>query len=108
MALVSNRHSAGLAEILPDERVRRRVLESVKGMAPRADAKWTLDLHDSTDTEFAALDVQTIPFVQETLVPAEQREVERVATGDLKNIDFIEHKLTLIYPPTHKELIARA
>ena len=65
-------------------------------MAPRADAKWTLDLHDSTDTEFAALDVQTIPFVQETLVPAEQREVERVVTGDLKNIDFIEHKLTLI------------
>lgn len=105
MALVSNRHSAGLAEILPDERVRRRVLECVKGMAPRADSKWTLDLHDSTNTEFAALDVQTIPFVQETLVPAEQREVERVVTGDLKNIDFIEHKITLIYPPTNKELV---
>ena len=105
MTLVSNRNPNGLAEILPDERVRRRVLESVKGMAPRADAKWTLDLRDSSDTEFASFDVQTIPFVQETLVPAEQREVERVVTGDLKNIDFIEHKLTLIYPPTNKELV---
>lgn len=105
MTLVSKRDPRGLAEILPDERVRRRVLESVKGMAPRADAKWTLDLHDSTDIEFASFDVQTIPFVQETLVPAEQREVEHVVTGDLKNIDFIEHKLTLIYPPTNKELV---
>lgn len=105
MTLISNRSSAGLAEVLPDERVRRRVLESVKGMAPRADAKWTLDLHDSTDTEFASFDVQTIPFVQETLVPAEQREDERVVTGDLTNIDFVGHKLTLIYPPTNKELV---
>ena len=105
MAQVSSRSTTGLAEALPDERIRRRVLESVKGMAPRADAKWTLDLHDSTDTEFASFDVQTIPFVQETLVPPEQREVERVVTGDLKNIDFIEHKLTLIYPPTNKELV---
>lgn len=105
MALVSSRSTTGLAEALPDERIRRRVLESVKGMAPRADAKWTLDLHDSTEAEFASFNVQTIPFVQSTLVPAEQREVERVVTGDLKNIDFIEHKLTLIYPPTNKELI---
>jgi hypothetical protein len=105
MGLISKRNPEGLAEILPDERIRRRVLESVKGMAPRADAKWTLDLHDSTDTEFASFDVQTIPFVQETLVPAERREVERVVTGELKNIDFIEHKLTLIYPPTNKELV---
>ena len=48
--------------------------------------------------------VQTIPFVQDTLVPAAQREASRVVTGELKNIDFIERKLTLIYLPTSKEL----
>lgn len=104
MARVSSRNTTGLSDILPDERIRRRVLESVKGMAPRADAKWTLALHDASDAVFATFDVHTIPFVQETLVPAAQREAARVVTGELKNIDFIEHKLTIIYPPTSKEL----
>jgi hypothetical protein len=104
MTRVSDRSASGLPGILPDERIRRRVLEAVKGMAPRADAKWTLTLHDASNTPFASFDVQTIPFVEETLVPAEQREAARVVTGELKNIDFIEHKLTIIYPPTSKEL----
>ncbi len=104
MARVSNRSATGLTEILPDERIRRRVLEAVKGMAPRADAKWTLALHDSSNATFASFDAQTIPFVQDTLVPAAQREASRVVTGELKNIDFIERKLTIIYPPTSKEL----
>ena len=104
MARISGRSAAGLSEILPDEGIRRRVLEAVKGMAPRADAKWTLALHDQNDVSFASFDIQTIPFVQETLVPAAQREAARVVTGELKNIDFIERKLTIIYPPTSKEL----
>jgi hypothetical protein len=104
MARVSSRSTTGLTEALPDERIRRRVLEAIKGMAPRADAKWTLKLHDSANTEFAYFDVQTIPFVQDTLVPAAQREASRVVTGELKNIDFIERKITIIYPPTSKEL----
>ena len=39
------------------------------------------------------------------LVPAEQREAARVVTGELTNINFVEHKLTIIYPPTSKELV---
>ena len=104
MERVSARNATGLSDALPDERIRRRVLEAVKGMAPRADAKWTLKLHDSTNTAFASFDVQTITFVQDTLVPAAQREASRVVTGELKNIDFIERKITIIYPPTSKEL----
>ena len=104
MERVSNRNATGLTDALPDERIRRRVLEAVKGMSPRADAKWTLSLHDSTNATFASFDGQTIPFVQDTLVPAAQREASRVITGELKNIDFIERKLTIIYLPTSKEL----
>ena len=104
MARVSGRNAQGLTVTLPDEGIRRRVLEAVKGMAPRADAKWTLALHDANDAVFASLNVETIPFVQQTLVPAAQREAARVITGELKNIDFIEHKLTIIYPPTSREL----
>lgn len=104
MARVSSRTTAGLSDVLPDERIRRRILELVKGMAPRAGSNWTLRLHDGENTPFAFFDQDTIPFVQQTLVPDEQRESSRVITGELKNINFIEHKLTIIYPPTSKEL----
>jgi hypothetical protein len=104
MESVSARSSAELATVLPNERIRRRVLEAVKGMAPRADAQWKLNLQDDQEVYFATFDVQTIPFVEETLVPAEQREAARVVTGELKSIDFAERKVTIIYPPTSKEL----
>lgn len=104
MKRVSDRNDIGLEQVLPDERIRRRVLEAVKGMAPRADAKWRLSLHDSNDAPFASFGVDTIPFVQKILVPAEQREAARVVTGELTHINFKERKLTIIYPPTSKEL----
>ena len=101
---VSSRSTAGLATTLPDDRILRRVLESIKGMAPRAGAQWKLKLHDDHDMAFASLDAETIPFVEQTLVPAAQREAARVVTGELKSIDFAERKVTIIYPPTSKEL----
>lgn len=104
MEHVSARSIEGLASALPDDRIRRRVLEAVKGMSPRADASWKLSLHDDQDVSFATFDVETIPFVEETLVPAEQREAARVVTGELKSIDFTERKVTIIYPPTSKEM----
>jgi hypothetical protein len=104
MERVSDRNAVGLEKVLPDERIRRRVLEAVKGMAPRADAKWKLSLHDANNAAFASFTADTIPFVNETLVPAEQREAARVVTGELTHINFKEHKLTIIYPPTSKEL----
>jgi hypothetical protein len=104
MKSVSARNGANLAQLLPSERIRRRVLEAVKGMSPRADAPWKLDLRDGREVTFATFDAQTIPFVEATLVPAEQREAARVVIGELKSIDFAERKVTIIYPPTSKEL----
>lgn len=104
MEYVSARNGTGLTSALPDDRILRRVLEYVKGMSPRADAQWKLSLHDEQDISFATFDVETIPFVEKTLVPVEQREAARVVTGELKSIDFTERKITIIYPPTSKEL----
>ena len=104
MGNVSAKNSSGLTSVLPDDRILRRVLEFVKGMSPRADAQWKLSLNDEQDVSFATFDVETIPFVEKTLVPVEQREAARVVTGELKSIDFAERKITIIYPPTSKEL----
>lgn len=89
---------------LPDLGVRRRVLEAVKGMAPRADAGWTLDIHDSKDAVFATIDSNTAPFVETILVPQEDREASCIVTGELTSIDFTARKVSIIYPPTSKLL----
>lgn len=104
MRHVSSRNAGLLADVLPDHRIRRRILESIKGMAPRSDAGWTLDFHDAENTAFATFDTETIPFVEATLVPPEQREAARVVTGELTSIDFAARKVSIIYPPTSKIL----
>lgn len=93
-----------IATHIPDPGIRRRVLDAIRGMCPRADDRWRLTLHDSADVQFAALDSGAARFVDEVLMPPEQREALRVVTGELKSIDFAEHKVTLIYPPTSREL----
>lgn len=104
MQRVSEGDASGLASVLPDERIRRRVLEVTKGMVPRAGARWTVGLEDAGGVRFATLGQGALPFLTEALVPVEQREAAKVVTGELKNIDFIEHKLTILYPPTGRAL----
>lgn len=101
---VSVHDDAGVAAALPNERIRRRVLESIKAMAPQAEANWKLALHDEADAVFANFDAAIPAFVDSILTTEEQREAGRVITGELKSIDFTERKLTLIYPSTNKEL----
>lgn len=101
---VSEHDTNGVLAELPSPSIRRRVLESIRNMAPGAEARWKLALHDASNHVFATLDSDSIRFVDDTLVPAEQREAARVVTGELKSIDFAEHKVTIIYPPTSKEL----
>ena len=105
MTRVSQHTPSGWSDILPDERILRRILELVRAMAPDAGAGWTVSLHDAEDVAFATFDEDTVRFVQEVLVPADQRQASRVVTGELKSIDFIQRSLTIIYPPTSKELV---
>lgn len=104
MTSVFARDQRALLNALPDQRLLRRVLEAVKGMAPRADAKWRLRLADAAGQPFAEFDPTTIPFIQETIVPQEEREASRIVTGELKSIDFAARKFVIIYPPTDREL----
>lgn len=101
---VARQNAEALHQAMPDPNIQRRVLESIKGMAPSAGAPWRLELQDEQRQPFACLDEKTIPFVETVLVPKEQREAARVVTGELKSIDFAERKVTIIYPPTSKEL----
>ena len=105
MSRISRRSDDGLAATLPDERVRRKVLEAMRAMAPPAGAKWTFNLRDGQGQVFADIDQHTSAFVQSLLLPVVPREDSRVLTGELKRIDFKERTLTIIYLPTKRELI---
>ncbi len=74
-------------------------------MAPGAGANWRLDIRGGDDQSFALFDDKTQPFVQGTLVPAEQREAERTITGELKTINFTQRQFSIVYPPTERELV---
>lgn len=104
MRRISSKDASSLGEVVPDSSILRRVLEAVKGMSPRGDDAWSLQIRDKNDAVFASLDHTAVPFLQETLVPEDQREAERVVTGELKSIDFAARKLTIIYQPTSREL----
>lgn len=92
-------------DALPDTALRRRVLEYVKGMAPSAGADWRFGILDAAGGSLAQFDEKTLPFVQATLVPPEQREAERTITGELKSINFTQRQFSIVFPPTNRELV---
>lgn len=102
---ISTRDTAWMKEVLPDSALLRRVLEYVKGMAPSAGANWKFGILDKAGATLAEFDEKTLPFVQATLVPAEQREAERTITGELKSINFTQRQFSIVYPPTSRELV---
>lgn len=101
---ITSRDSGLIKSALPDERLRHRVLESIRGMTPRAGAKWRLKLWDASDIVFGDLNTESEPFIREAIVPAEERESSQVVTGQPTNIDFIKRTVTIFYPPTRRML----
>lgn len=92
------------AEIIPDAGVRRRVLEAVRGMAPRAGSGWTLGVRLQGDPEPAVLDEDTPAFVQQITRVDEDVTDRRTVTGELQSINFAERKITIVYPVLNRDL----
>lgn len=101
---VYHRQPDALRSSLPDTTFRKRVLEAVKGMAPRAGANWRLEFLAADATNFAAFDTHTGAFIQETMFPAQEREAAQTITGELRSIDFAARKISIIYPVNNKIL----
>lgn len=91
-----------ITDALPDEGLRHRLLESIRGMTPRADAKWSLKLWDAGDTEFGVLDIGSDEIIRSAIIPAAERATSQVVTGVLTNINFTDRVVTIIYPPTQR------
>ena len=94
-----------LRQSLPDSTLRRRVLEYIKGMAPKAGSNWSLDIMGPTGNKIARVTENAHNFIQSVFISVEQRKAERTITGELKSIDFTQRQIKIVYPPTHRELV---
>lgn len=89
---------------LPDVSLRHRLLEAIRGMTPRADAKWSLKLWDAENIEFGELNTGSEAIIRSAIVPPEEQAESQVVTGYLTNINFTKRIVTIIYPPTQREM----
>ena len=101
---ISNRDTVKIKEALPDSRLRKKVLEAMRGMAPSPGIGWKLDLYDSKKQKFATFDDGVQPFIYDISTSQQQREESQTITGELQSIHFSEHKLEIIYPPKNRVL----
>lgn len=101
---IAKRDSKSISVALPDEGLRHRVLEAIRGMTPRADAKWSLKLWDAENVEFGELNTESEAILRAAIVPAEEQATSQVVTGILTNINFTDRVVTIIYPPTKREM----
>jgi hypothetical protein len=104
MVGIQGRDHEGISNILPDGSIRKRVLESIKGMLPEFGSGWRLDLHDSSGVSVASVGDWSTSFIDELTVPAAELAAAQTVTGELRNIDFAARKLTILYPVTRREM----
>jgi hypothetical protein len=101
---ITRRDAVQISAALPDQGLRHRVLEAIRGMTPRADDKWSLKLWDATDVEFGVLNTESESIIREAIVPVAEREASQVVTGQLTNINFTHRIVTIFYLPTKREM----
>lgn len=101
---ITNHDSEAINKAMPDVSLLPRLLEAIRGMAPRADAKWSLKLWDAGNIEFGELNTDSEATIRAAIVPADEQAESQVVTGYLTNINFIKRIVTIIYPPTKREM----
>lgn len=101
---ITNRDSVVIGKAMPDVGLRHRLLEAIRGMTPRADAKWSLKLWDAGSIEFGELNTDSDATIRAAIVPADEQAESQVVTGYLTNINFTNRIVTIFYPPTKREM----
>ncbi|MBI4741204.1 MAG: hypothetical protein HY777_06590 [Betaproteobacteria bacterium] len=101
---ITRRDTAQIGAALPDQGLRHRVLEAIRGMSPRADDKWRLKLWDASNVEFGELNTDSGTIIRDAIVPVAERAASQVVTGQLTNINFTHRVVTIFYPPTKREM----
>ena len=100
---LSNSKLDQIHEILPDSKLRYRVLLEVKKFLPKAESGWKLGFSSLNNSEIIITNKATIE-IDKLLNQDEAEDTVMTVTGELIRIDFDKHIIFLRYPPTHREI----
>jgi hypothetical protein len=99
--LEANEHE--LITLVPDGRLRVRMLECLRSMAPPTGAGYAFEFQNCVGSS-VRLDENTSACIERVLRPVETRQRIHTVTGQLLSISFSEHKLSLLYAPKGRTL----
>lgn len=101
---IQNKDDVSIADALPDGGIRKRVLESIKGILPQYGSSWNLKVKESNGVDVANVGDWSAPFIDALVVPPEELAAAQTVTGELRNINFAARKITILYPVTGREM----
>lgn len=93
----------GLIRLVADSRLRVRMLECLRSMAPPPGAGYAFEFQNCVGRP-VRLDEALSARIETVLRPVEPRQSIRTITGQLLSISFSEHKLSLLYTPKGRTL----
>lgn len=92
-----------LVSLVPDGRLRVKMLDCLRGMAPPPGAGYAYELQNSVGDP-VRIDEVLSARVEEVLQAPTPRQSVRTVTGQLEAIAFSEHRLSLLYAPKGRTL----
>lgn len=95
---------ARLSEILPDSKLRNRVLREIRKMLPKSGEGWKLGFQQRDNPEILVSADSAIAIIDQELTQDSSEDMVMTVTGELIRIDFDRHTVVLRYPPTHTEI----
>jgi len=92
-----------LLTLVPDSRLRVRMLDCLRGMAPPPGSGYAFEFQNCVGAA-VRLDEVLCAQIEIVLGAPEPRQSERTITGELRSIAFAEHRLSLYYAPKGRTL----
>lgn len=96
-------NEARLISIVADSRLRLRMLDCLRSMAPPPGAGYAFEFQNCVGPP-VRLDEALSARIESVLRPVEMRQRISTITGQLLSISFSEHKLSLLYAPKGRTL----
>ncbi|MEI6415036.1 MAG: hypothetical protein WCP34_12360 [Pseudomonadota bacterium] len=85
--------------------IRQKVLREIQKLLPKEHDGLLVGLQTLTSPEPAFLTWRTSRFIGECLAPRVSEDTVMTVTGELQRIDFAARQVTILYPPTRREIV---
>jgi hypothetical protein len=102
-AALADQDGVALRAVLP-ESVVQRILREIAAMLPKMGGL-SVSLQTAQTPTPATLTSRTARFISEQLAPRVPEDTVMTITGELLRIDFAARQVTILYPPTRREIV---